>query len=133
MAFLDGQDYDNIKYVYTERGGYITLPDDLFEAPEGKKVSYDAGRVGQRVRITTPLTVVRTKWIDKDTVEYDLGDVNGDSKIDIEDAVAIIQHINGVTPLSKEQEERADVSKDKYIDIDDAVKLISYVNGNSTF
>lgn len=65
--------------------------------------------------------------------EFAPGDVNGDSKIDIEDAVCIIQHINGMTPLTAEQEMRADVSKDGKIDIDDAVILISYINGNSTF
>lgn len=62
-----------------------------------------------------------------------LGDVNGDGATDIEDAVAIIQHINGMTPLVDDEELRADVSKDNNIDIDDAVTLISYINGNSTF
>ena len=148
---------------YTERGGYITLPDGLFNAPEGKKLSYDAGMVGQRVRITDPCTVVKVKWIDADTPDYSepesslpessskpesslpddssrpeeekirLGDVNNDRTIDIEDAVAIIQHINGMTPLRPDEEKRADVSGDGSIDIDDAVIIISYINGNSTF
>lgn len=133
VAFINGDDYDNIKYLWTERGGYITLPYDLFEAPEGKKVTYDVGRAGQKVRLTTPVTVVTAKWIDKNAPDYILGDVNDDSNIDIEDAVAIIQHINGGSALDEEQMLRADVSKDKRIDIDDAVILISYINGNSTF
>lgn len=131
VAFLNGRNYDDIKYLYTDREGYITLPDDLFYAPAGAKISYDIGRAGQKVRITDPLTVVKVKWVDKNAPEYDLGDVNGDGTIDIEDAVAVIQHINGITPLTDEQEERADVSKDKNIDIDDAVTLISFVNGNT--
>lgn len=177
IAFVNGTDYDNIKYLYTDREGYIQLPADLFEAPEGKKLSYDVGKVGQTVRITNPLTVVQTKWIDASEPDYSepdsstpdsstpdssrsdsskkdpsskkdssaadssspdkkkgiLGDVNNDGTIDIEDAVAIIQHINGLTPLTADEESRADVSKDNYFDIDDAVTLISYINGNSTF
>lgn len=151
IAVLNGEDYDNIQYLWTERGGYITLPKLDLEAPEGKKLSYDVGMVGQKVRITTPYQVVHVKWIDENTPDYSepdstpddsstpdkkdgiLGDVNNDSAIDIEDAVAIIQHINGVTPLTADEESRADVSRDSNIDIDDAVMIISYINGNSTF
>lgn len=156
IAFLNGTDYDNIKYLYTDREGYITLPDDLFEAPAGKKISYDVGRAGEKVRLTDPLTVVRVKWVDENEPDHSEpessssesskqdnsrpdddrskpGDVNNDSIIDIEDAVAIIQHINGLTPLNIEEERRADVSNDGNIDIDDAVLLISYINGNTTF
>lgn len=129
IAFVNGADYDNIKYAYTDVNGYIVLPEDLFTAPEGKKLSYDVGEAGQKVRLTTPLTIVKTKWVD----DYALGDVNADKSIDIEDAVSVIQHINGMTPLTAEEETRADVSKDGNIDIDDAVILISYINGNSTF
>lgn len=174
VAFMNDKNYDDIKYLYTDREGYIVLPDDLFEAPEGKKLSYDIGKAGEKVRITVPYTVVQTKWINADEPEsssvdessvidnssaiknsssssdsktessssvsdsrpdkvYKLGDVNNDKAVDIEDAVAIIQHINGMTPLTDEEMLRADVSKDNNIDIDDAVMIISYINGNSTF
>lgn len=161
IAFVNGDDFDDIKYDYTDREGYITLPDKMFTAPKGKILSYDIGSVGDVFRITTPLTVIHTVWIDDpnpessdpdssdadssdtdssgsnssspDINEYELGDVNGDGSIDIEDAVAIIQHINGMTPLTPDEEARADVSKDENIDIDDAVILINYINGNSTF
>lgn len=131
VAFICEKNYDDIRYLWTDREGYITLPDDVFEAPEGMKLRYDIGRVGKKVRITDPLTVVHVSIVDKNTPDYILGDVNDDGTIDIEDAVAIIQYINGVTPLDEEQELRADVTKDKNIDIDDAVTLISYINGNS--
>lgn len=175
VAFIDGENYENIQYAYTDRDGYIVLPDDTFEAPEGKKLSYDIGMVGQKVKIHDPYMIVRTKWIDASEPDYSepdssssemssipvsstpdssisdksskpddsssikpesngiLGDVNSDRTIDIEDAVAVIQHINGVTPLKEDEEKRADVSKDHYIDIDDAVMIISYINGSSTF
>ena len=107
---------------------FVSMP------PEGKKLSYDIGRIKQTVRITDPLTVVHAQWIDSSTPDYDpLGDVNSDGVTDIEDAVAVIQYINGMTPLRKDEEKRADVTKDKTVDIDDAVTIISYINGNITF
>lgn len=168
VAFLNGKDYDDIQYVWTERGGYITLPELDFEAPEGKKLSYDIGMVGQKVRITQPLTVVNVKWIDADTPDYSepessvpdasvpdtgsendssssdsnpddssrpgkvkdsLGDVNNDGTIDIEDAVMVINHVNGQKALTTDEEKRADIDKNSDIDIEDAVAIISHVNG----
>ena len=70
IAFLNGKDYDNIQYLYTDREGYIRLPNDLFEAPKGKKISYDVGMANQKVRITTPLQVVNVKWIDENEPDY---------------------------------------------------------------
>lgn len=174
VAFVNGKDYDNIQYAFTDRNGDIILPELDIKAPDGKKLSYDIGKVGQKVHISNPYTVINIQWIDKDEPDHSssgdssstpdssgtpessshvssisepsshddcsrfdkynqLGDVNGDGTIDIEDAVAIIQHINGLTPLKANEEKRADVSKDKNIDIDDAVMIISYINGNSTF
>lgn len=132
VAFINGDDYDHIEYRYTDRNGYIALP-ELFEAPEGKKLRYDRGIVGLKVRVTDPLTVIHAEWIDKDDPGYIRGDVNSDGTVDIEDAVSIIQYINGITPLTEMEEFCADVTKDKIVDIDDAVQLISYINGNSTF
>lgn len=61
--------------------------------------------------------------------KYTLGDVNGDKKIDIEDAVMVIQHLNGVKPLTDAQYKRANVDRNKTVDIEDAVAIISHVNG----
>lgn len=58
-----------------------------------------------------------------------LGDVNNDNNIDIEDAVAVINNVNGVTPLTKSQEKFADVDGSGRIDIEDAVKIIANING----
>lgn len=62
-----------------------------------------------------------------------LGDVNSDSKIDIEDAVLIIQNVNGMRVLSDSEAKKADVNKSGNVDIEDAVAVIAYVNGNSDF
>lgn len=147
VAFLNGDDYDNIQYLWTERGGYITLPKLDLEAPEGKKLSYDVGMVGQRVRLTTPYQVIHVKWIDENTPDYSepdstpddsstpdkkdgiLGDVNGDGAIDIEDAVMVINHVNGQKALTNNETKRADIDKNSDIDIEDAVAIVAHING----
>lgn len=63
--------------------------------------------------------------------ELDKGDVNGDKKIDIEDAVRIINYINGVRPMYKNQLDAADLDGSNGVDIQDAVILINYINGVS--
>lgn len=60
-----------------------------------------------------------------------LGDVNDDNNIDIEDAVAIINQVNGVSRLTDDQEKIADVDINDTVDIEDAVKLINHINGNT--
>lgn len=62
-----------------------------------------------------------------------MGDVNGDGKIDIEDAVMVINHVNGVKVLTDDESNRADIDGNNDIDIEDAVRMISYINGVSTF
>lgn len=61
-----------------------------------------------------------------------LGDVNGDTKIDIEDAVMVIQSVNGMKALTEDETANADIDGNKTIDIEDAVRIIAYVNGIAT-
>lgn len=65
----------------------------------------------------------------KDKTEWQLGDVNNDKTIDIEDAVLLINNINGVKALDKNEILRGDVDQNKSIDIEDAVGIIGHVNG----
>lgn len=51
VYFVDDDNYDDIHSAYTDRDGYITLPTDLFEAPKGKKLVYDIGRPGEKVKV----------------------------------------------------------------------------------
>lgn len=57
------------------------------------------------------------------------GDVNGDGNIDIEDAVKVINNVNGLNPLTDDEASRADIDANKKIDIEDAVAIIAHVNG----
>lgn len=57
------------------------------------------------------------------------GDVNYDGSIDIEDAVLIINHVNGIRALTKNESRRANVDNNSALDIEDAVGIIGHVNG----
>lgn len=59
------------------------------------------------------------------------GDVDGSGNIDIEDAVSVINHINGVKALTGSAASAADVNSSSGIDIEDAVAIINHVNGVS--
>ena len=69
------------------------------------------------------------------TVYY--GDVNGDSKINLIDALMIMQHYNGVRTLSQvegsnevgSEWERADVNRSNSVTLVDALLILKYYNG----
>lgn len=135
VALINDEDYNEIQYMMTRPDGTFTLPENIFEETEGKKlVGWDMGDIGESVRLTRPYTVIRARWEKLDEEENDTaGDVNGDGVIDIEDAVSVIMHINGIRPLTDREFKRADVSKDESIMIDDAVLIINYINGHLDF
>ena len=57
------------------------------------------------------------------------GDVNHDNKIDIEDVVAIMNHINGISALDDKYIWAADVNDDGVVDIEDTVIINNHING----
>lgn len=58
-----------------------------------------------------------------------LGDVNADKKIDLVDAVYILQNYNQVREFTKAQETAADVTKDGTVNLLDALMIMKYFNG----
>lgn len=64
-----------------------------------------------------------------DSREEVRGDVNNDTNVDIEDAVMVINNVNGQTPLDDPQFVRADIDGAGVVDIEDAVNIINHVNG----
>ena len=58
------------------------------------------------------------------------GDINGDKKIDEEDALLILKHDSGISSLTKEQEKRADLNNDGDVDASDAVIILRIINNN---
>ena len=61
-----------------------------------------------------------------------LGDVNADKKIDLVDAVYILQNYNQVREFTKVQETVADVTKDGTVNLVDALMIMKYFNGEIT-
>lgn len=57
------------------------------------------------------------------------GDVNGDGKVDIEDAVAAVNFINGTAVLSDEMIISADVCINGTVDVEDVAAIINHING----
>ena len=64
------------------------------------------------------------------TIQY--GDVSGDGEIDAFDAGGVIQYINKLRTLTKQQLLNADVNGDGVIDKKDSILLIGYANGEIT-
>ena len=58
------------------------------------------------------------------------GDTDISGKVDIEDAVKVIGHINGLKCLTAAEANAADTGLNRSVDIIDAVNIISYLNGN---
>lgn len=134
VALINDDDYNEIVYLTTEPDGTFTLPDNIFENTEGKRlIGWDMGDIGDSIRFTRPYPVIRAVWETIPEDEYILGDVNGDGVIDIEDAVLVIQNINGVRILTERESKRGDVTLDESIAIDDAVLIINYINGHKDF
>lgn len=101
-----------------------TLPEFTFANADDFK-SWDLGEPGTIVQLSREVTILRPVW--KNNVK--LGDVNFDGNIDIQDAAAVISHINGVKALSDKAMKAANVYKDDTINIADVSRIIGYVNG----
>lgn len=61
--------------------------------------------------------------------EHTLGDVNGNNKIDLVDALYIIRYYNKVQTLTSVQLTASDVNKNGTVDLVDAVLIMQYYNG----
>jgi hypothetical protein len=58
-----------------------------------------------------------------------LGDVSGDDKINLVDALFVIRYVNNVKTFSSVEKTAADVNKDGTVDLVDALLIIKYYNG----
>ena len=58
--------------------------------------------------------------------QYELGDIDGDEKINARDAKLVMQHFTKKITLTEEQQERAEVSGDGKINARDAKLIMQY-------
>ncbi|MBR1884736.1 MAG: hypothetical protein IJ809_07460 [Clostridia bacterium] len=65
----------------------------------------------------------------EETATSQLGDVDGNNKIDVNDAIMILKHITGKTKLIAAQFTAADVTKDSKVDVQDAITILKYIVG----
>ena len=65
-------------------------------------------------------------------VPYTLGDANGDTEVDVTDAVKILKCIVGNDSFIGNQELAADANGDGSVDVTDAVTILKYIVGNGT-
>ncbi len=65
-------------------------------------------------------------------IDYILGDVDGNGKIDAKDAVMILKHVAHNITLNEKQLLAANTNKDKKVDAGDAVQILKYVAHNIT-
>ena len=59
------------------------------------------------------------------------GDVNGDGKVNEKDAMAIMDHLAGTTPLDEDALKRADVNGDGEVSYLDAMKIMDDMKENA--
>lgn len=60
-----------------------------------------------------------------------MGDVNGDGQVDEKDAMAIMDHLAGTTPLDEDALKRADVNGDGEVSYLDAMKITDDMQENA--
>lgn len=63
---------------------------------------------------------------------HSMGDVNGDDKVDLVDALCVLQYYNNIRNLGVMELSAADVNKDGKVDLRDANYIIKYYNGEVT-
>ena len=103
------------------------------DVPDTKANAFDASNIASAT-LHVPATSVDAykaaePWKNfKEIVGFIKGNVNGDSDVDIADAVCIVNHVVG-KPNTTFNEAAADANGDDDIDIADAVHIVNYVVG----
>ena len=87
---------------------------------------------------TTTVTAISVNKGFKQTCEVTVGgdlvkgDVNGDNKVDVADALAILSYVVGKQGLSDKQITASDVDKNAVVNANDALKILKYSVGKIT-
>lgn len=98
---------DMVIYLKNSRGNWVNgLTNEIVTMPEMIEIEYQN--------------------VEKISEFASYGDVTGDGNIDIYDAVAVFQYIDGQIEFSEEEKKRADVNVDGYIDLIDRHLILGF-------
>ena len=119
----------SIKYIDQTEGTsvkFMVYPYDLSETGEYRL--YVSSTSAGYAKVAT--FGVTDNW---EEAPYTLGDVNMDGKINVSDALLILQDIVGTVDLNEQRQQAANVDKSNAsINVNDALKLLNYIVGNIT-
>lgn len=122
-------------FVGPVTGAYLTVT--LYEAVNQSKAPMTYSIEGNSSNTVDAQTVDATILLDFKTRKVFYGDINNDGKVNLLDAIMILQHYNGVRDLSTEEGknevgseyERADVNGSGTVTLVDALLIMKYYNG----
>ena len=95
-------------------------------------VSVTLNEVEQRGGCDSEIMYIRRTAIGPDDDDVMYGDVNGDEKINSEDALMVLQSVVGLTELDERAAKAANVNSDDKIDTQDALGILQFVVGIRT-
>lgn len=135
------ESFDKFKYSYTATVSASTSSAVINANPLGKNATVTgAGRVSLKTGkntfkvvckaasgVTRTYTVTITRKADT-SAQLQPGDVNGDKKVDVVDALLVLRHSAGKTKLTSSQLSRADMDKNGTVNVVDALTILKKVS-----
>lgn len=119
--------------------GSIYIPEEMIKSsdnPNGKfmlsNYADNGNTLGQNVSyakdFAIDISAAKLNFVVCDRSSM-IGDIDGDSKINSNDALLVLQAATGKTTLSEKQKTLADVNKDTQINSSDALAILQYATG----
>lgn len=116
----------NIEYIDQSSGNSISFMVYPYEMTAGAYNVYVSSSGGPYTKVAS--FSVTGSW---EEAPYTLGDVNSDGRIDVNDALELLQYIVGNNELTEQQINAANVdNSDNAVNINDALKLLNVIVGN---
>ena len=102
--------------------------DDRDTYQDIRQAKWDLLKTTDLAGINTILTELGLETVTPAEPQVTLGDIDGNGKIDMDDAALLIRYCNNLTTLTDEQKAAAELDGNSKIDMDDAALLIRYCN-----
>lgn len=118
------------KRILTDEVPLISLTYSIKGSDYALKItSFKACLSGKQAALKDTRYTCEAKPVEEGGNEVMLGDVNGDGKIKMNDAMAIYNYLMGNIEFSDDQFKAADVTNDGKIKMNDVMKVYNYVMG----